>query len=238
MSFILDALKKSESERQRQLAPGLIDPGIAAPRKVLPVWAVVLLISLGISVIGLCFALLRHDAPQRTAGQTASLAAEPLKRAAPALRPAARQQNGGEASGAFSPMDNTPQYAPEIPLAETPAVQPGAATAGGSQAPARQLAQSAGPAAVPPTASSMSPSEQDEPLPTIGEIDFGGAGSPPELHLDVHVYAANPSERFVFINGRKYVEGSVLQDGLRIESIRRDGVALNFRGKRFLLPRQ
>jgi general secretion pathway protein B len=60
----------------------------------------------------------------------------------------------------------------------------------------------------------------------------------PDLHLDVHVYATKPSERFVYINMRKYQEGNTLAEGPVLEHIRRDGVVLNYRGLRFLLPRQ
>jgi general secretion pathway protein B len=75
-------------------------------------------------------------------------------------------------------------------------------------------------------------------LPTINEINLSGAQSLPELHLDVHVYATRPAERFVYINMRKYHEGAALQEGPTVERIRRDGVILNYQGLRFILPRQ
>ena len=67
---------------------------------------------------------------------------------------------------------------------------------------------------------------------------MSGAQTLPELHLDVHVYATKPSDRFVYINMRKYHEGAPLQEGPILERIRRDGVILNYQGVRFLLPRQ
>jgi hypothetical protein len=60
----------------------------------------------------------------------------------------------------------------------------------------------------------------------------------PELHLDVHVYATKAGDRFVYINMRKYHEGSSLPEGPVVEHIRRDGVVLNYQGLRFILPRQ
>jgi hypothetical protein len=60
----------------------------------------------------------------------------------------------------------------------------------------------------------------------------------PELHLDVHVYATVPADRFVFINGHKYHECMKLQEGPLLERIRRDGIVLNYQGVRFLLPRE
>jgi general secretion pathway protein B len=77
-----------------------------------------------------------------------------------------------------------------------------------------------------------------EVLPTISEINLTGREALPDLHLDVHVYATRPAERFVYINMRKYREGATLADGPVLERIRRDGVILDFHGLRFVLPRQ
>ena len=52
MSFILDALKKSENDRQRQNGPALFEVRVAPPRSKLPVLAIVivslLLVNLGV----------------------------------------------------------------------------------------------------------------------------------------------------------------------------------------------
>src|SRR5260221_741886 len=52
MSFILDALKKSEAERQRQSGPALLEARIARPSRRPPLWAitvgVLLLINFGV----------------------------------------------------------------------------------------------------------------------------------------------------------------------------------------------
>ena len=82
------------------------------------------------------------------------------------------------------------------------------------------------------------PAENQEILPSISEINLTGAQALPELHLDVHVYATKPADRFVYINMRKYHEGAVLQEGPLVERIRRDGVVLNYQGLKFVLPRQ
>jgi general secretion pathway protein B len=75
-------------------------------------------------------------------------------------------------------------------------------------------------------------------LPSINELYLTGNQSLPDIHLDVHVYASRPADRFVYINMRKYREGAVLQEGPTLERIRRDGVVLNYNGLRFLVPRQ
>ena len=59
MSFILDALKKSEHERQRQTNLGLVESGVVRPRPRLPMWALALCILLGVNLLVLLFVLLR-----------------------------------------------------------------------------------------------------------------------------------------------------------------------------------
>ena len=54
MSFILDALKKSESDRQRQNGPALFEVRVAPPRTRLPPWAIaialLLVVNLGVAL--------------------------------------------------------------------------------------------------------------------------------------------------------------------------------------------
>ena len=59
MSFILDALKKSELERQRQTIPGLMDAGPLERRPRFPLWAVALVVLLGVNLAVLLIVLLR-----------------------------------------------------------------------------------------------------------------------------------------------------------------------------------
>ncbi len=62
MSFILDALKKSEAERNRKSGPVLMDMRIAPPRRHLPVWVWVIAIVLLANLALLGYTLLRGDA--------------------------------------------------------------------------------------------------------------------------------------------------------------------------------
>ena len=59
----------------------------------------------------------------------------------------------------------------------------------------------------------------------------------PALHLDLHVFAENPKDRFVMINMHRLGEGESLPSGVRVEAIRPDGVVLSYHGTQFLLPR-
>jgi len=57
----------------------------------------------------------------------------------------------------------------------------------------------------------------------------------PDLHIDIHVYSENAAERFVFINMKKYDEGSFLDEGPLITAITEEGVVLEQNGISFLL---
>ena len=211
MSFILDALKKSEIERQRQSVPGLMDTRLKERRSRLPLWAVGLGLLLAVNVLLLIFVLWNKSAPPPRAPQPADSSRPPNLKAAP---PVAEH---------FSPLDSSPVYAPEIPV---PAAAPVKAVA-----PAARHAD-------PVLSDAATAAEDQEILPSISELNLTGSQALPELHLDVHVYATNPPDRFVYINMRKYHEGAALQEGPVIERIRRDGVVLNYQGLKFILPRQ
>ena len=228
MSFILDALKKSEMERQRQSVPGLMDTRSSPRRNRLPVWAVALGVLLGINLLVLTFVLTRKSTPAAQASQPAGAA--PAAEAEAAARPETQH---------FSPLDSAPVYAPEIPVAA-------GETAAPPQPPIVRRASSGGPGTPmsraahrpDPLLSDGDSKADQEILPSINEVNLTGAQALPELHLDVHVYATKASDRFVYVNTRKYHEGARLQEGPTVERIRRDGVVLNYQGLRFVLPRQ
>jgi general secretion pathway protein B len=243
MSFILDALKKSEIERQRQTVPGLMDARSRARRNRLPVWALVLAVLLGINLLALTFVLMRNSAPAARVPQPAQ--ARPTSDAA--SPPAAEH---------FSPLDATPVYAQEIPVTgasgaaapESPTTSPPPASPPMTpRSPLARLGTAGGPGTAPlrvthrpdPVLSDADmEANSQEILPSINEISLSGEQALPELHLDVHVYSTKPADRFVYINMRKYHEGATLQEGPTVERIRRDGVVLNYQNLRFILPRQ
>ena len=72
MSFILDALKKSETDRQRQNGPALFEVRAAPPRDKLPVWAVGLGVLLAINLVIVAWVLLRRPASGEATAQSAA----------------------------------------------------------------------------------------------------------------------------------------------------------------------
>ena len=79
---------------------------------------------------------------------------------------------------------------------------------------------------------------QPTPAPATPPVAASRPAAPPEasgLRLEALIYADVPTERMVFINGRRYREGDSIDGRLRIEEIREDGVELSDQGRRFML---
>jgi len=270
MSFILDALRKSEHERQRQGGPGLAEVAVAPPKTKTSVWATAAVALLVANLIAVGVLMLRRGrAPD--AADAASIATQSPTAA---QSPAARTYTPAPSAAAETATVTTPVPATSAPLAREPfgnvppMLQPADAPApdagtrnpledemAGGTIPADPVLAERG-ASVPPGPPAVSEYgtrpgsvtyearpgsggtsfEAGSDLPTIDDVSL--QGGVPEMHIDLHVYSANPQERFVFVNKRKYREGETLQEGPHVETITRDGVVLSQHGRRFILPRQ
>jgi general secretion pathway protein B len=219
MSFILDALRKSEHERQRQAAPGIADLRPASPHPPrLPAWSIALGILLLANIVIVAVLVMRYGDSNASGAakddpSPASSIATPAATTQSAPAPKAPEQPlGGVSASVFRSEGLNAPAAPKEPVAveDEPATSP----------------------------SSTVDAEPEilEPLPTIDEMVARGTTLPP-LHLDIHVFVAKPSGRFVFINQRKYREGTQLPEGPVVERITREGVVLTYGGSRFLMPR-
>jgi general secretion pathway protein B len=247
MSFILDALKKSESDRQRQSGPALFEVRVAPPRTRLPSWAIAIAVLLVVNLGVVMWMLLRHQHASSASGPqpvTAAASTPPstgitvpvVATSAPAapgtapLAPAAAPGTVGTPAGTAAP---TPPTAPTAPAAATAV----AGTVNG--APDSANAEDYAPA-------------EERPAPGLGARVRRGTASGvplyqdvsatpgtqlPQLRLDLHVFAARPQDRFVMINMHKLREGDTLPEGVHLDSITPEGAVLSYNGSKFLLPR-
>ncbi|MFN2257548.1 MAG: general secretion pathway protein GspB [Desulfuromonadaceae bacterium] len=60
----------------------------------------------------------------------------------------------------------------------------------------------------------------------------------PEMQMSVHVYSESPSGGVVRVNSKMLRPGSSLDGGIRLETITREGAVFSHAGQRFLLPRR
>lgn len=70
------------------------------------------------------------------------------------------------------------------------------------------------------------------------ELPLAARRNLPDLTLNIHVYSPREEERFVLVNGERYVAGDSLAQGVRLVDIRREGAIVDFRSHRFLLEPQ
>jgi general secretion pathway protein B len=219
MSFILDALRKSEIERQRQSGPGIAEFPVAREDKRLPIALIAIGFLLAVNLAVVLFFMLRDD---REAAPTPARteAASPPAPAARAPEPAA------------APLAAAPSaLASQVPPAEEP-------PAVYYEAPATQPPDAPDPTLVPESGlDGGRVTYGDPPPPAADAAAIAAATGLPELAIDLHIFAGDPAKRAVFINGRRYTQGATIAEGPVVEEITRDGAVLSYRGRRFLLPR-
>jgi general secretion pathway protein B len=225
MSFILDALRKSENERRRHASPGPADARIMPTRQRRSPWIALAAVLLGANIVLVAifwFDWYRNfDSVSASTSRTATSAPAP--------------NSGNESDtgiGASAPAGGF-----RVRSLLTEAERSKAAV---SAAPSPKASRSADLAAAPIVVHEPKPSRKPAyaNLPTMNEAIFAGDLSVPPLHLDVHVYSPSSSERFVFINMAKYREGERLQEGPAVEAITESGVVMIHQGNRFLLIRE
>ena len=217
MSFILDALKKSETDRQQNSSAEFTSVPTIPPAASVPRWLWVVGLLLAINIIVLVGLLVRPEVLPDT-----NQLADDASSASPAMTDQSTQPRLGQPSfekQVAAAIENPPKQQEQVAASDIDESRPGTV---------RPVLISQNPGAIP--ASDL--------YPTLQEVRANGSIVLPELHLDIHVYSGNPEDRFVFINMSKLREGSQLSEGPVVAEITPDGVVLGHLGQLFLLPRK
>ncbi|MCC7462343.1 MAG: general secretion pathway protein GspB [Gammaproteobacteria bacterium] len=235
MSFILDALKKSEAERARQAGPALLEMRIVRPRRRVAPWILVLALLLAVNLALLLWFMLRHEsAPPAGAAAAGAPPAGMPAAAPPAPAATGRATAPPSVVAPATPADTLASVDRGVlPPAAAFVADPGARVAGED---AHAYAATDNPADLEPAVSPGSGSVRTAPAGRPGYSELGG--EVPELRLDLHVYASQPQQRYALINMHKVREGEVLPEGPRVVEITRDGVVLAWQGREFVLGRE
>ena len=208
MSFILDALRKSENERQQQGQAEFAGVPSGGRESTTPKWLWVVGLLLAINLAVLAGLLMRPSVSPQPALTTA---AEPT----PQVETQADQTFRDRVAAA---QREIPEQAVSQPTTEPEprltAVEPVVVTQDRSAIDTSRL------------------------YPTMQEVLVAGRISLPTLHLDIHVFSDSAADRFVFINMSKYREGMRIAEGPVIDEITPDGAVLAYQGVTFLLPRE
>jgi general secretion pathway protein B len=255
MSYILDALKKAERERDIRQVPTLMAEHEAGTTRRKLTWAVlgVLAICAG-TVIGLTIFLQRTPdtpAPSPTAGSYGTGAQEPgMARTgatgSPAMPAATTESPGARSAGSIpaAPGAIVPGVPRDFSAAKTLDSARLQQTTEWMAAAAQRDAADAGDV---PSPEMMGRQPSRMPVPgRATKADAPAAVEPKEkpaslkealneMTLSVLVYDESKADRMVFINGRKYAEGDYVEDMYFLESITLDGAVLTYQGERALL---
>lgn len=136
--------------------------------------------------------------------------------------------------------DPAPVAAPPVPAAvPAPVVDPPGMPAQATAPPPMPEPPMPVYAAAPATAAVGTPSKPEEVLPNVFQLPYATRKDLPKLELSMHVFSPDASERFIVLNGKRYtLETPAPGPELSLLDIVADGAVLEFRGQRFLLPRQ
>jgi general secretion pathway protein B len=211
VSYILDALKKSEQERNaaRGETAHAGDAHLIGVHRASRATFVALFVVLGIAATAL---LWRHGAPPATP------VAEAHRRAPAMLLPEAPEIS-----------TRAPQVSDELAreayVPTAPAVR------------AASLSTPVVAAVSAPTAPTAAPPLDPTAIPFLRQMPDAFRRGLPPMTVNIHVYSSDPSQCVLYINNRQYRDGEDVGSGVRVEKIVQDGAVLSYDGRYFKLER-
>ncbi|MEN7344232.1 MAG: general secretion pathway protein GspB [Pseudomonadota bacterium] len=218
MSLILDALRKSDDERNQSSAPTVASPTAQTPQASTPRWIWPVVALLAVNALILVWVLTSREQAPSTAETTVSPATEVAQPAAePVVTPTRRAEVRSLLAETIDEARDARREAEQTPsaVASPPDNK--------NDAPAASIA--------PPESNAIT--NEQVPVYQIGQAVADWQW--PALTLELHVFTEDPSTRFGFINGQKITEGGRLSEGPYVAEISRQGVILEFRSRRLLL---
>lgn len=206
MSLILEALKKSEQQRQREKAPSLQSihqPAHIVSKPARQPWLLfaVAVVIVNIAVLGYWFWRQQNNAI-------------PVAQVLPSVSTAQpHKENESDNSSSSAQRESVQAAASANTSAEK--IQP-------------EFTQITPRGAV----DHVAPSDSTQRVEEIGELPESVRNNLPAMTFSFHVYSDNPEQRTIIINDRRVREGEEISTGLKLQAITQDGVILLFQQHR------
>jgi len=240
MSYILDALKKAERERDIAQVPTLMtvhDDQPASSRKRLWLICAVCLVCAALFVVA---GLLLRSTLGPAASQTNSEHGQQKSAtAAPAPPPQAITAPDNASSGKAPAVSAKPLSAETVPMTSLKK------TAADETRVAVPVQNSKRIELQPIPGETVQPQSTPKTVPARVEDSAAPEGPQPKpislreavakMNMTVLMYSEVPSERMVFINDHKYVEGDYIDGRYLLETITLEGAVLTYQGERIVL---
>lgn len=246
MSYILEALKKAQAERQLGSAPTLLGASMQAPSlaAALPWWRRPLVLAallMAVVIVALLVLLLR-PAPSATPA-VLTAAAPPV---APAPDSVVRSGQAPPVNVAAAPMP-APLPLPDANAGITPRSADAASKVPASPVAAPVAVAAATPATNPVTASATVPSAagsaakpaaraNEEPVLNLRELPEPIQRAIPSVSVGGYIYSPNPADRLLLIDKVLRHEGEEVAPGLVLEKLQPREAVFSFRGYRYRVP--
>jgi general secretion pathway protein B len=234
MSYILDALRKSQQARQPGTAPrtgAVHNISLALP---VSGWWLVLAVVLLLGILAGALLFWRSTVANLPELPAVPVTGEPVA-AAPASVPATPEAVEKPVPAPESPVRKTSAVADLAEQARLPAPAPPPKKIVAARAEKKPVVNRR-PETIKTTTAPAVPLVMDD-TPLLQQMPQDFQRALPALAVTIHVYAHDESQRILFINNREYRKGSQIDGGIRVEDIVPDGAVLSFRGERFKLSR-
>lgn len=231
MSYILDALKRAEAERERGAVPGLQSrhatlPAAQADRSAQHrLWLAAAALALG----GLAAGLWLWQTPS---GTERLAAVEPAVQATPTPPPLAQPVPPPTMPLPASPP---PVTAPRVVASSPPAVVRATPTPVPRPAPAASAAamQATPRPKTEPVAKSAASQAAPPAVRLLGELPEDLRRQIPPLVITGSVYSSNPDKRLLLVNNQVLAQGSLAASGVTLEQIQAKSSVFSYQGTRF-----
>jgi len=237
MSYILEALKKAQAERQLGSAPTIHDlslqsaPQARAGGTAVPLW----MVGAGLAVLAAAGGVLwwRQSVPPGVAVVVAQNAAPPPPVVAvpqPAPVPVAAAPAPVVSAPVAAPAPAAlaapapPVMAPPVPRPVPVAAQP------------KPLPLPKPVAAPKPAPAPAQPAAPEESLPTLRELPQSVQQGLPQVAFGGYMYSNNPADRLLLIDKVLRHEGEEVAPGLILERLLPKAAVMNYRGTRYRVP--
>lgn len=232
MSYILEALRKSEQERNPQKVPDLATHHTQiqkAPRSKFPYWVILVIIILN----GLFLLYMMDWATEPAVVPAVSNAPQPPSQTQPQVQTESQPTPVTKAETVPVPSfgrENSETMVEQQTVkteAESRVVAEAAPVAANVQSPVAEP-EVFKPAPVPEVKLDSSS------VTNISDLNYDFQQTIPDMEFSTHVYVSGGGS-FVIINGKSLGDGMAISRGLVIKKIVSDGIILEFRGRRFFL---
>ena len=229
MSYILDALRKSESERRQGRVPDLGQQVqlIHKPKKKSSIVLVWVGLGLVLNAAVLAYVFWPDSVDKNS---------EPVAVASPSKEQSSSEESRPEGTQELD--QESARGNDEVAVSEVSADAPSSAGSSSELANEEVQAEERPTIIVPsqkrsqPTSTTNSQSVAPDSVPHLVELPLEFQKSVPDLVFNSHIYASAPSSRRVMINNQ-YLKAGDTFSGIRVDQITEEGVVLSKNGRQF-----